>query len=120
MVLVDASVWISHFRTENPTLRSLLEQNRVSIHPFVIGELACGTIKNRDSVIKLLSMLPHEGLAQHDEVLYLVDNQRLWGSGIGWIDAHLLTSALLSGSTLWTVDRRLANIAKNLKILAAF
>jgi predicted nucleic acid-binding protein len=119
VVLVDTSVWVDHFRKDNSRLRSLLMDGQVLCHPFVIGELACGSLKRRDSILGLLSILPVAPQVQHDEVMHLIASRRLWGKGIGWIDAHLLTATLLSRSTLWTLDRCLGRIAGELKIAAA-
>jgi len=106
-VLVDTSVWINHFRRSNDDLEYFLAQGSVSIHPFVIGELACGSLKNRDEVISLLSALPAVPVATHDEVMRFVDAAKLYGTGVGWIDAHLLASARLAHESLWSADRPL-------------
>jgi predicted nucleic acid-binding protein len=116
MILVDTSVWIDHLRRGNPRLKALLLETRTLTHPFILGELACGSIQNRQGVISLLRTLPECACAEHDEVLALLENERLYGRGIGWIDAHLLASARLSRSGLWTLDRRLARIASTLGI----
>lgn len=111
MILVDTSVWVEHFRFGNATLRRVLNDSVVLMHPFVVGELACGGFKNRARVLADLAALPTVQMAEQNEVLRLVDGRRLWSKGIGWIDAHLLASALLSNCRLWTLDRRLAGIA---------
>jgi predicted nucleic acid-binding protein len=116
MILVDTSVWIEHFRFGSPTLHRALNDSLVLMHPFVIGELACGGLKNRVRVLSDLSALPAAQTAEQDEVLRLVDDRRLWAKGIGWIDAHLLASALLSDCRLWTLDRRLNRIADALGV----
>lgn len=118
MVLVDTSVWIHHFRRGDSRLQSLLEEGLVLSHPFVIGELACGNLKNRREILTDLLELPESEVSDFDEVLALVDSEGLYGKGIGWIDAHLLASARLSGSELWTLDRPLATAAKRLGIAA--
>lgn len=107
MILVDTSVWVSHLRKSEPRLAALLAENLVLVHPFVIGEIACGNLKNRNTVLESLEALPLARSARHSEVLHLVARHRLWGRGIGWVDAHLLASALLTGCRLWTLDRRL-------------
>jgi hypothetical protein len=84
------------------------------MHPFVAGELACGNLRDRASILGDLDALPGSKLASNAEVLYLIEEHRLWGRGLGWIDAHLLASALLSGSRLWTLDARLAKAAAEL------
>jgi predicted nucleic acid-binding protein len=111
MILVDISVWVDHLRYGNPALISLLEGERVLTHPFVIGELACGRIRNRGEILRLLTTLPAATVAGHDDVMTFVDGHRLSDRGIGWIDAHLLASAVLSHAGLLTLDRRLARVA---------
>ncbi len=111
MVLVDTSVWIDHLRRGDPELSALLTGGEVLVHPFVIGELSCGNLKNRAVLLGNLAELPGAMAATHDETLGLMQVRRLWGRGIGWVDAHLLASALLSGCALWTRDARLAEAA---------
>ena len=111
MILVDTSVWIDHLRRGNERLKSLLHDDQVLCHPFVIGELACGNLRNRNEVLYLLEALPGVPVADHTEVLHLIDAHRLYGQGLGWIDAHLLASALLTGCELWTSDRLLHALA---------
>jgi predicted nucleic acid-binding protein len=117
MILVDTSVWIHHFRTGSEQLRSLLSEERVFCHPFIAGELACGTLRNRHEILSLLGALPQTRVLEHDEVLHFVDERRLYGRGLGWIDVHLLASALLTGCALWTLDRPLLSAAAALNIL---
>ncbi|HET9000545.1 MAG TPA: type II toxin-antitoxin system VapC family toxin [bacterium] len=105
MILVDTSVWIDHLRAGNGKLRSLLENAEVLAHPFVVGELACGTLRNREEVLTLLQALPEAEVAEHEEVMRVVERERLYGQGLGWIDAHLLASARLSSAALWTLVR---------------
>ena len=111
MILVDTSVWVDHLRSGNRTLVSLLERDEVLTHPFVIGELACGSIRNRREILGLLATLPGAVMASHQDVIALVDARRLFGRGIGWIYAHLLASARLSHSGLITLDSPLARAA---------
>lgn len=111
MILVDTSVWIAHFRTGGSKLGDLLSQALVMVHPFVTGELACGNLKNRARILSDLEALPSAVSATHDEVVRLVEVRKLWGLGIGWIDAHLLASALLSNCRLWTLDGKLVRAA---------
>lgn len=111
-VLVDTSVWIDHLRKGRADLRACLETGEVVCHPFVVGELACGTIRQRDEVLSLLAALAQITVADHAEVMHLVEAHQLMGTGLGWIDAHLLASAQLDGVTLWTLDRPLKKAAR--------
>jgi predicted nucleic acid-binding protein len=111
MVLVDTSVWVDHLRGKRTRLPELLAEGTVLCHPFIVGELACGNIRNRDEIMELLQALPMATPAAHREVLHLLQGSRLFGRGLGWIDAHLLSSALLSGCSLWTRDKSLAKVA---------
>ena len=113
-MLVDTSVWIDHLRRSNANLVLQLGRAEVWCHPFVIGELACGRLENSREVLSLLTSLPQVRLADHNEVLAFVESNRLGGSGIGWVDAHLLASARLTSMPLWTLDRRLASVARSL------
>ena len=116
MILVDTSVWVEHFRRGKFALKDLLHEEQVLCHPFVIGELACGNLKNRADLLALLSALPEARAAEHHEVLHLLDGKRLYGRGLGWIDAHLLASALLTGCGLWTLDKRLQRVSASLGV----
>jgi len=118
-VLVDTSVWVDHFRRGSGRLAALLEEGLVVCHPFVVGELACGHLRNRAEILESLSALPRVETADHEEVLRFLDSQRLYGTGLGWIDAHLLASAVLSGVRLWTRDRRLLRAAERVGVRAA-
>ena len=112
MILVDTSVWVEHLRRGLPRLATLLQEGEVLIHPWVIGELACGNLRNRSQVLDLLQGLPEAPLASDAEVLLLIERDRLMGRGIGYVDAHLLAAARLSDCRLWTQDRRLAAVAE--------
>ena len=117
MILVDTSVWIDHLRTSNTLLADALEVEAVLAHPFVIGELACGEMKERREVLSLLATLPSSVVATDDEVLLFIENHRLMGKGIGYVDAHLLASITLTdGAQLWTRDKRLGVLAAQLQI----
>lgn len=117
MILVDTSVWIDHLRSGEPALASALEGGRVLIHPFVLGELACGNLENRAEVLKLLEDLPAAPTATDPEVLGLIERRALMGRGIGYVDVHLLASVALSDiGLLWTWDRRLADAATELQL----
>jgi len=116
MMLPDPSVWIDHFRRGNSFLAESLENDQVLCHAFILGELACGDLPSRVSTIQWLRALPEAPLVQHDEVLLLIERHRLMASGIGWIDAHLLGSALLARAELWTLDAPLARAARRLGV----
>jgi len=116
MTLVDTSVWVEHLRRGSPRLSSLLLDDQVLCHPFVLGELACGHLQKRAEILGLLGALPQARLTEHDEVLYLVESARLPGLGLGWIDVHLLASALVTGCRLWTLDRALQRVATSLEL----
>lgn len=116
MVLVDTSVWVSHLRDGNEELAELLDAGEVLCHPMIVGELACGHLKDRSVILSCLKSLPMGSEAGHDEVLSFIELRRLMGSGIGYIDVHLLLSALLSDARIWTLDRNLAHVAASLGI----
>jgi len=107
MILVDTSVWLDHFRRGNRALAARLESGEVATHPFIIGELACGNLHRRRETLGNLSALASVPVATHDEVLALLETRRLIGKGLGWIDMHLLCSALLAGVRLLTLDKSL-------------
>ena len=117
MILVDSSVWIDHLRSGNPMLTDLLNAEAVLCHPFVIGELALGSLPDRHDFLALLRDLPRAMEASNDEVQLLIEAEYLFGRGIGYVDAHLLASArLTAGSRLWARDRRLHENAMRLGI----
>lgn len=116
MVLVDSSVWIEHFRNGHSGLAALLSDASVLMHPFIIGELACGNLKQRALILSDLAELPFAAMATHEEALDLLHDRKLWGRGIGWIDTHLIASALLSNCPLWTLDERLKQTALSLGV----
>jgi predicted nucleic acid-binding protein len=118
MILVDTSVWIEQLRSGNERLQSLLYDEQVLCHPFIVGELACGTLRNRQEILRLLSALPEARVADHEEVVHLVDGRHLYGRGLGWVDVHLLASALLTRCTLWTLDKPLKQVATVFKLSA--
>lgn len=119
MILADTSIWIHHLRLGNDRLGGLLSDGQVVCHPFVIGELACGNMKNRAEVLLLLDRLPSAVLATQNEVLTLIEARRLMGRGLGWVDAHLLGAAVLQGFRLWTLDRQLELAASALGVEAS-
>jgi predicted nucleic acid-binding protein len=117
MILVDTSVWIDHLRRGTPALSAALEREEVMTHPFVIGELACGNLKNRRELLGLLAALPATAVATYDEALHLIERHRLMGRGLGWVDVHLLASVSLTESAqLWTRDKRLLAAATTLRV----
>ncbi len=117
MVLVDTSIWVDHLRSKDQQLIHLLEQGKVSIHPMIIGELACGYLHQRQQLLGLLKNLSCVTEATHDEALHCLESNQLMGKGIGFIDLHLLASTLLTSNTsLWTRDRRLDDLAATLNI----
>ncbi|MDZ4730623.1 MAG: type II toxin-antitoxin system VapC family toxin [Xanthomonadales bacterium] len=116
-VLVDTSVWIDHLKKGEPRLVDLLKQNRVLMHPFVMGELACGNLKNRQAIMILLGDLPSAVVASDKEVMGFIEHHSLMGLGIGYVDAHLLAATMLNNSAcIWSRDRSLAEQAARLGI----
>jgi len=116
MILVDTSVWVQHLREGNEQLKALLLKGQVVTHPFVIGELACGNLRNRAEILGLLKALPRVSIAEHDEVMHLLSSRRLYSRGLGWVDVHLLASALLAGCGVWTLDEALRRTVLYLKL----
>ncbi len=117
MILIDTSVWIHHLRKSTPQLQRLLLEEQVMCHPFVIGEVACGNLKNRGEILSLMRALPKAEVAEHEEVLRFINNKSLFGVGIGLIDVHLLASTFLSKSKILTEDKKLQRIASKLGVL---
>jgi predicted nucleic acid-binding protein len=111
VILVDTSVWIDHFRQASRTLSSLLDRDEVILHPFVLGELACGNLSNRKEIIALLHALPVVIKADDDEIIFFIERHALMGRGVGLIDMHLLASCHIDKCSLWTKDRRLNGVA---------
>jgi predicted nucleic acid-binding protein len=121
LILVDTSVWIDHLRHDDSALACLLNAGEVVIHPFVIGELALGNLKQRDVILDTLSNMPRAKTASDEEALAFINQSKLYGLGIGYIDAHLLASVrLMPGTQLWTRDKRLSVAADQLGLLAAW
>jgi hypothetical protein len=118
MVLADTSIWVNHLRRADGQLAALLEADGIACHPLIIGELACGGIRNREEILSLLSALPSVAEATNQEALALIEKRGLMGRGIGFIDVHLLASCLLSGALLWTRDAVLARAASALGVAA--
>lgn len=118
MILVDTSVWVDHLRRPSARLRALLEDGEVLWHPFVLGELILGNLRRDSEVPLLLLDLPTAVVAEHDEALAFVRRHELAGSGIGWVDLHLLCAAALSHARLWSLDKRLQSAASLLDLQA--
>ena len=116
MVLVDTSIWVTHLSTGSRHLEELLLDAKVMCHPFIVGELACGNIKNRHEILSLLRSLPMSPDIDLDEFLFYIDRNKLMGMGIGFVDVHLLASAQLLEIPLWTSDKRLKSAAIELSI----
>lgn len=118
MILADTSVWIGHLRSQEPDLSAALEAMSILVHPFVIGELACGNLRNRGEVLGLLGALPQPKVATNAEALSFIERHSLAGTGLGFVDVHLLASAALTSVQLWTLDKRLAAAAGALGLRA--
>ena len=117
MILVDTSVWVDHLRAGNQTLANLLNRGMVLAHPFVIGELALGVLRQRDLVLEALSDLPQASVATDSEVRQFIARHQLFGRGIGYVDVHLLTTVrLTAGAALWKQDQRLHSVAEQLRL----
>ena len=116
MILVDTSIWINHLRTPSKLLGQLLDLEQVLIHPFIVGELACGNLANRKEIIALLHSLPLAPKADDDEILFFVERHKLMGRGLSLVDVHLLAATMIGGASLWTADHKLQLVARNLGI----
>ena len=116
MVLVDTSVWVSHLRDGSIGLANLLNDERVLCHPLIVGELACGNLKDRAAILSFFQLLPMSIEAEHEEVLSFIENNRLMGKGMGYVDVHLIAAAILTGVPIWTLDKKLAQAADGLHI----
>lgn len=116
MILADTSVWIDHFHHSDEGLKDLLHANQVCIHPFILGELSCGNISNRKVVLSLLRDLRSIDVVLEEEVFILIEERKLYGKGLGFIDIHLLASAIINQVLIWTRNRSLKQVADNLGI----
>lgn len=117
MILADTSVWVDHLRAGDAELAALLNGSQVLMHPCVLGELACGNLRNRTEVLALLKDLPRAAVATDEEVLFFIERHALMGRGIGYVDAHLLAAVTLAGGArLWTRDKRLRTVADALAL----
>jgi predicted nucleic acid-binding protein len=119
MILVDTSIWIDHINASDPVLSSLLTEERVLAHPYVIGEISLGSLRERDVVLGALLDLPRAPIATPEETFYLIEREGLFNRGIGYVDTSLLASARLGpGITIWTRDKRLKKVADDLDLSA--
>jgi len=113
LILVDTSVWVDHLRRGDTGLIDLLERSAVVMHPFVVGEIACGSLRDRETILELLQDLPAAAVASPDEVMTFIEGHVLHGRGIGYVDVHMLASvALTPGTRLWTRDSKLRRVAE--------
>lgn len=117
MILADTSVWIDHFRSGNDHLSELIEKDRIVCHQLVIGELSCGNIRNRKEILDQLQKLTVYEVPDFREVLYFIEQNNLFGKGLGWIDISLLVSVIINDIELWTLDKRLKFVANDLSII---
>lgn len=116
MILADTSLWVEHLRRGHAGLAALLERGEVLIHPLIVGEIACGSLKNRAELLGLLDSLPKATEATHGEARDLIERHARFSLGLGIADVHLLASARLSRARLWTLDRRLRTVAQRLNV----
>lgn len=116
MVLVDTSIWVAHFRRSNALLENLLHDGSLLGHDLIVGELACNRLRCRQEILSLLQALPATPVVAHEELLYFIEEKRLRGAGIGYVDAHLLASAQATRIPLWTLDSRLTRVAAKLEL----
>ena len=120
MILADTSIWIDHLRSTDKQMPRLLNQGQIVIHPFIIAELALGSLRERRKTLALLDLLPQLRVAQLSEVRLMIEARRLYSLGIGLTDAHLIASVFINSSTLlWTRDKRLRTAAETLGIHAS-
>ena len=116
MILADTSVWVNHFRSADSQLARMLVEEDVGLHPFVLGEIAAGNLRDRTRVLNYLSCLPQSAIAEEAEVHHLLQSERLWGTGLGWVDLHILAAVRLRGWRLYSADRAMNRIAAQLGI----
>jgi predicted nucleic acid-binding protein len=116
MTLVDTSVWISHFRRPDAALLQLLSGEKAGIRPFIVGELARGSFNDRAGALGTLRDLPQAAIADEADVHHLLETYRLWSTGMGWVDLHVLTAAAVAGWHLMTTDTAMAKAAAKVGI----
>ena len=118
MILADTSIWIDHLRSPDDGFAAVLERGEIIIHPFVIGELACGHLRNRSELLTLWGNLPASPIATDEETLAFIERKKLMGLGLCYVDVHLLAATALAGTArLWTKDKPLASVAARLNVL---
>jgi len=108
VIIVDANIWIDHLRSRDKHLVSLIEKDQAFVHPYTVAEVSLGSLRNREEVVRQLSLFQAPPLASHEDVMSIIEWNKLAGTGIGYVDCHLLTATLLMGGRLWTRDRRLS------------
>ena len=116
MILVDTSIWVNHLRRHDAVLAAHLDAGEVLCHPYVIGEISLGVLRHRPQVLGLLAALPAAVVVSDEEAMTFVEQRRLAGLGVGWVDIHLAASAVVSRAKLWTADRRLAAVSRRLRL----
>lgn len=116
MVLVDTSVWVTHLRETHTGLVKLLNDGEAACHPFIMGELACGNLENRTIILSLLEALPMAAAVEHEEALSFIKGHNLMGKGLGYIDIHILASAVLSRTPVWTLDKKMEQVTEILRL----
>lgn len=116
MIVIDTSIWVDHFRAADTHMTDLLDGELVLMHPWIVGELACGNLSTRLVTLSSLRKLPQVPVAHEDEVLFMIEQHKFMSRGIGYIDMHLLASARLNGANLWSRDKRLMRAAMDLQV----
>ena len=117
LTLVDTSVWVAHLRSGDPLLGSLLNAGEVLCHPWVIGEISCGNLKDRKKILTLLRQLPKVTQVSDLEIFALIEKRKLYGKGVGWVDCALLAACMINQVLLFTYDKRLGSIGKSLGLI---
>jgi predicted nucleic acid-binding protein len=116
MILVDTSVWADHLRRSDKDLTELLLRRAVVTHPFVIEELACGHLPDREEFLTQIHSLPRVPVATHEEALDLISNRKLYGTGLGSVDVHIIASAMLGGARIWSRDKAMVRESRRLRV----
>jgi len=120
MILADTSIWIDYLRGRNATMHSLIQNGRIVMHPFVVADMALGSLQNRLKTLALMEMLIPVQVARLNEVRRMIEAQSLYSKGIGLTDAHLVASCLITPQTqLWTRDTALGRVALLMGIQAS-